>query len=58
MKLFAALIACLVFFGLIAPALLARGGQMRQRVTGAEWGAGAWFGVVKIGFRVEWRVQA
>lgn len=58
MKLFAALIACLVFFGLIAPALLARGGQMRQHVRGAEFGAGAWFGVVKVGFRVEWRVQA
>lgn len=53
-----ALFAALIFFGLIAPALMKRGGQMRQRVRGAEFGAGAWFGVVKIGIRVEWRVQA
>lgn len=57
-RLFAALVAMLVFFGLIAPALMRRGGQMRQHITGAEWGAGAWFGVVKIGIKVEWRVQA
>lgn len=53
----AALISFLVFFGLIAPALLERGGQMRQRMQGTELGIGGWFGTVRVAVRIEWRMQ-
>ncbi len=58
MNVIAALLTCLFFFGVLAPALLRRGGQMRQRERGATWGVGAWYGVVKVGIKVEWRVLA
>lgn len=45
---------CFVLF-VLAPALLARGAEMRQRVRRSEVGAVACVGAVRMGVRLEWR---
>ena len=49
------LLALLIVVCLIAPALLARGGQMRQRERGASVGALCQLGAAKFGIEIRWR---
>lgn len=50
------LIVALFVLFVLAPVLIARGGEMRQRVRRSEIGAVALVGVIRLGVRVEWRV--
>lgn len=42
----------------IAPAFLARGGQMKQYERGAVLGIGSGIGAARFGIKIEWRVLA
>ncbi len=52
------LLSLLIVLLFIAPALLARGAEMRQSVRGADFGAVGAVGAVAWGVRVEWRIRA
>jgi len=51
------LLSLLFVLCVIAPALLARGGQMRARFAGGAWGMGAAVGVMRVGFEIRWGVR-
>lgn len=50
-------IALVIVLLVIAPALLARGAEMRQQITRSEVGAVALVGCIRLGIRLEWRIQ-
>lgn len=50
------LLSLLIVLLFIAPALLARGAQMRQSVRGSSVGAVGSVGAIRWGVRVEWRI--
>lgn len=52
------LLAFLLLLYVIAPALMARGGQMTMRERGVEVGTLAWFGAARIGIELRWRILA
>lgn len=52
------LLAFLLLLCVIAPALMARGGQMTMRERGSEVGALAQIGAARIGIELRWRVLA
>lgn len=54
----ARLLTLLLVLLIIAPALLAREGQMRASERGWCWGIGTGVGCVKMGVKIEWRVLA
>ena len=48
--------AVLLVLLVIAPAFLARGGQMKQHERGATFGIGSELGAARFGIKVEWRI--